>query len=436
MRLLVALIFFFTFFTLTPQIALGQDDDEYSFDISEIEKKPYSIGGYGEVRAVLFGLDKDASLYKLRFYNHHERDVLDEYNFTLQLDGSYERGITSLYLKSNTDIRRSYLGWSEKTTLFEGYISLKPSSSITFDIGKKTLKWGKGYAWNPAAFIDRPKNPDDTTLALEGFIVASIDYIKSFKGPLKTISFTPVLIPVYEDVNEEFGEIDELNFAGKLYLLYYDTDIDLTFLTGGSKTTRYGFDFSKNISSSFEMHGEAVFINNFNKKLIDSTGQISERKNDITSYLLGIRYLTRSDTTYIFEYYHNGTGFRDYEMRDYFSFIDSAYDTFITLSDDSLLQKASNVTEGIYGRTSPMRDYLYLRISHKEPFDILYFTPALTSVFNINDNSFTLSPELLYNAITNLELRFRSTFTSGESGSEFGEKQNKYRMELRARYYF
>jgi hypothetical protein len=29
------------------------------------------------------------------------------------------------------------------------------------DAGKKVVKWGKGYAWNPVAFVDRPKNPED-----------------------------------------------------------------------------------------------------------------------------------------------------------------------------------------------------------------------------------------------------------------------------------
>ena len=59
------------------------------------------------------------------------------------------------------------------------------------------MKWGKGYAWNPVAFLDRPKNPDDPELPLEGFVIASADTIKSFDGPLKTFAFTPVLVPVY-----------------------------------------------------------------------------------------------------------------------------------------------------------------------------------------------------------------------------------------------
>ena len=67
------------------------------------------------------------------------------------------------------------------------------------------MKWGKGYAWNPVAFVDRPKDPEDPELAREGYVVATADYIKSFQGPLKTVSLTPVLLPVYKDVNDDFG---------------------------------------------------------------------------------------------------------------------------------------------------------------------------------------------------------------------------------------
>ncbi len=54
--------------------------------------------------------------------------------------------------------------------IYEGYLSLKPSSSLSFNFGKQTLLWGKGYAWNPVAFVSRPKDPDDPELAREGYI--------------------------------------------------------------------------------------------------------------------------------------------------------------------------------------------------------------------------------------------------------------------------
>lgn len=410
--------------------------EEYTFDLSEIEKKPYHIGGYLELRPVLFGLDRDAALYKLKFYNRDEGRTIGEYNGRVQLDGSLEKGIARLFVKTNTDYRKSYLGEDQKTTVYDGFLSIKPSSSLTVEIGKKTLRWGKGYAWNPVAFVDRPKDPDDPELSLEGFIVASADYIKSFQGPLKTVSFTPVLVPVYEHVNDTFGDINKLNFAARLYLLLYDTDIDFIVLTGGSKTTRYGMDFSRNISTNFEIHGEFAFINNFKKRYIDSSGNLLDKEYDAKSYLVGLRYLTEKDATYILEYYYNGTGFTSGEMKDFFSFINTGYDFFLSTGSDALLEKASDLTQGNYGKPTPMREYIYLRVSQKEPFDILYFTPSVTWIFNMTDKSFSLSPEALYAGITNLELRLKAAFISGKRFSDYGEKQNNYRAELRVRYYF
>ena len=410
--------------------------EEYTFDISETEKKPYHIGGNLEFRPVFSGLDKDTSLYKLKFYNRDEGSAIEEYNAKLQLEGGIEKGILKLFVRTNTDYKKSYLGEDQKTIVHEGFLSIKPSSSLTIDIGKKTLRWGKGYAWNPVAFADRPKDPDDPEQSLEGFIVASADYIKTFQGPLKTFSFTPVLIPVYEHVNNTFGDISKLNFAGKLYFLFYDTDIDFIILTGGSKTMRYGTDFSRNLTTNFEIHGEFAFIDDYKKRFIDSNGNSFENDYDAKSYLMGIRYLTERETTYILEYYYNGTGFSSGEMRDYFGFINKGYDSYISTGSDALLQKALNNTEGNYGRMNPMRDYIYLRVSQKEPFDILYFTPSATVLLNVNDKSFSLSPELLYTGITNFELRLKASFLSGQRLSEYGEKQNDYRAELRARYYF
>jgi hypothetical protein len=411
-------------------------DEEYKFDISEIEKKPYHIGGYVEFRPVIFWLDNDAALYKLRFFNEDEGNTTEEYNGELQIEGSYEKGIARLFARVNGNLTYNYQGWSDSLDLYEGTLSLKPSNSLAIDLGKKVQKWGKGYAWNPVAFVDRPKDPEEPDLALEGFWMASADYIKSFDGPLKTLSVTPVFIPIYEHINDDFGEINELNFAGKLYLLLYDTDIDFTFLTGGSKTPRIGFDFSRNITTNFEVHGEFAYINNFKQKTIDEQGRVSESKFDAKSYLLGVRYLTKTDTTFIFEYYHNGTGYTQDEIKDFFSLVNRSYETYVSSGNPGLFTKAQSLAQGNYSRVNPMEDYLYLRVTQKDPFNILYFTPALTGIMSLDDGSFSISPELTYTGITNLELRLKATANVGQKESEYGEKPSDYRLELRVRYYF
>jgi hypothetical protein len=436
MKCVLAIVFFIV---LLPMSAFCEG--EYSLELKEleqeIEKKPYTIGGYLEYRPILFGLDKNAALYKLRYFDHDLGNTLFQNNGAVWLEGSYTKGIATLFAATKSTYTASSIESTGQTVVYTGYLSLKPSPSLALDFGKKTMKWGKGYAWNPAAFVDRPKDPDDPELALQGYVVAAADYIKSFSGNLKTFSFTPVILPEYGSVNDDFGEPDKLNFAAKAYFLFYDTDIDIMALAGGSKTPRYGFDFSRNIGTNLEVHGEFAYITHVKRMVIDSNGIGRQKTFDAVNYLAGLRYLSAKDTTYIFEYYHQGTGLTNQEMKDYFSFVDTGYEDYVVRHNLRKLSRAISLQTGGYAALTPGTDYLYLRISQKEPFDILYFTPAVTSIYNLHDRSLQVTPELLYAPITNLEFRLRTgLLVAGSKNSEFGEKPYDYRIELRLRYYF
>src|SRR4030042_7155994 len=140
----------FLFFLAWVIIFLGSfafAEEEYKFELSEIEKKPYHIGGYVELRPVLFVLDRDAALYKLKFFNRNEGKTIEEYNGKLQLEGSLEKGIAPLFVRTNFDLQYSYLGWEHNETkrmFYDGYLSFKPSDSLGFKFGKQPLLWGKG----------------------------------------------------------------------------------------------------------------------------------------------------------------------------------------------------------------------------------------------------------------------------------------------------
>ena len=410
--------------------------DEYSFDLSEIEKKPYAVGGYLELTPRVFFTDPDAAFYKLNFYDKADKDLLDEYFLKLSMDGRYTRGFSEIYARANINTTESDIDSDTRIVLDEGYLSLKPASGFNISIGKKALRWGKGYAWNTVGFVERLKNPDDPELALEGYVVATMDYIKSFSGPLKAMAFTPVILPVFNHINGDFGVENNINYAGKLYFLFYDTDIDFMFLKGNSRSSRFGMDFSRNITSNFEIHGELAHIDNSTHKVVRSDGTLAASTRDVESLLVGVRYLARTDTTFIFEYYRNGPGVTVDEMQGFFGLVDNGIDVYRLSGSDALLKKARTVTEESYGKNNPMRDYLYLKVSQKEPFDIPYLTPSVTCMYNVEDKSFSLSPELFYTGITNFELRLKAGVISGAGNTEFGEKQNDFRIELRMRYYF
>jgi len=410
--------------------------EEYSFNLEEIDKKPYHLGGYAEIHPILLWPDDDAAFYRLKYYDIDAGSPIKRYDLTLQLEGSYEKDASRIFARVNSSLQHDDDGWSDETVLYEGYFSHKPSAFLILEAGKKNLKWGKGYAWNPVAFVDRPKDPDDPDLNLEGFFMGSADYTRSFQGSLKTVSLTLALVPVYGDLNDDFGEQDHLNAAVKLYLLWRDTDIDFMALAGESKPQRYGMDFSRNLFSNLEIHGELAWIRDFEKSVMNASGTLIQEDEDVWSALLGLRYLSAIETTYFLEYYHNGTGFTEQEMNDFFAFVEKGYERFISSGDAAPLRKAGNLAEGRYGRPNPMKNYLYARISQKEPLDILYFTPAITGILNLEDRSYSISPELLYTGVTNFEMRLKGTVLAGDRFSEYGEKQNDYRLEFRIRYFF
>lgn len=416
--------------------AAAQAQEEYTFELSEIEKKAFEFGGYVEVRPVLLMLDRNSALYRLRLYGLEASETLTEQHLKALLNASYEKSIVRAVVQTNTDVVKSLAGWSHRTSLFQALVSVQPSLSFNLNVGKMRLRWGKGYAWNPVAFMDRPKNPNDPELALEGFVMASMDYVKSFPGKLKTIAITPAVLPVYENVNSTFGEPGRWNLGGKVYLLLYDTDIDLMFSAGGSRPNRYGFDVSRNIASNFELHGEFAYIPDFNKVIVDRDGELGQFTSPVTNYLVGMRYLTSFNTTSIVEFFHNGGGYRSSEMGEFYGHIDHVYESYLATGDDSPLKRLARAASPTYNTFAPMRDYLYIRISQKEPWNILYFIPAFTSIVNLNDKSYTLNPEALYRPTTNLELRGKVSVLLGGRGSEFGEKQNDVRLEFRGRYYF
>ena len=405
-------------------LATSAQAEEFSFDASAFEKKPFEFGGYLELKADRAWLKPSGSFYKL---NEIDRGTLDRNTATLKLNAKFTQGIASLNLRAAAEVRRDDLT-SENTERFdEAYVSFKPDPGFTLDVGKIALKWGKGYAWNPVGFVERPKDPNDVELAREGFTMVTADFIRNFEGDLKTVAFTPVLIPVGSGHNSDFGQPNHINAAAKLYLLYKDTDIDFTWLGSGSRTARFGVDFSRNLTSNFEIHGEWARIRDFEQRSIDAAGNVSATTRNVSSALLGLRYLTENDTTWIAEFFRNGTGYTESQLADFLSLADS--------TNPALFSKARQISPS-YARANAGRDYLYLRASQKEPFDIVYFTPSLTLIANLADRSWSLTPELLYTGITNLDLRLRASFLHGSDYSEFGEKQNKRRLELLARFYF
>jgi len=380
-------------------------EEDFQFDVEAFEKKPFEWGGFLGLRGTQLVADPDAGAPGSDGLDGSGR-LVHQVSGEVDLEARLRKGPVVAHGQVRGTAETGEQGFGSRLSVFQLRLAAQPTPLLNLEVGKTVVRWGKGYAFSPIAFIDRPKDPGDPEEALEGFVLARAELTRGFDGPLETVSLTAAVVPVHEGVNEDFGLPGHENLAAKLYLLLLDTDLDLAALAGGSRGERFGMAVARNITSNVEVHAEAAWIPEVPAPPAATGEPTGTGRRDAVQALVGARYLSSLDTTFIAEYYHNGAG----------------------IAAGAPLEERSV--------PFPMRHYLYLRISQKEPFGVLDLFPSIIAVVNPRDGSFAATPEVLCKGITNLELRLRGTVLLGAAGTDFGERPSDGRFELRARYSF
>ncbi len=323
--------------------------DEYDFDMSAIEQKPYEYSGYIRLDNKTQQLQDDTKAHQ----NYLHVEALLNFSYNVDIFNFYASDIVSYdYIKSRTS--------ENDSTVNDLYLQAQLNTNHSLLVGKESLGWGKGYFFNPVAFFDRVKDPTQPTQAREGFVIAKYNYNKSFSSELKNLSFDFVYLPSTDEIK------DDTNIASRLYLLLYDTDIDIIYNYASESSNKIGIDFSKNIQTNFELHGEYANI-------LDAG----------YSYLLGIRYLTDFELTIISEYIYHSMGLTKEETT---------------------------------------KDYAITLFTQKEPFSFLYSTLYYKNMLNLQDNSMQNKVGATYAFKNNLHVDISYNINSGSSSSEFGKK--------------
>ncbi len=419
-----------------PSLAWSQaaSAPEFSFDAAEFEKKTFEFSGYLEQKEEFLQLREDSSGFKLAYPGAQPRSDLLRSTSTLELAGKLNLGDFVLDARTQGSWAGDALVSTTKDlAVLEGGLRWSASPGLSFDSGKRVQRWGKGYAWSPVAMVERPKDASDPTASREGFVMTSGEWTKTLSGPISAISASGLLVPTDGNMNVDFGQTQDLNPAAKLYLLAWDTDIDLMWRAKGARPESFGMDFSRNLNTALEIHGEWARTLDAPRNTVSATGITSSTRADFDSYLLGLRYLTAGEVTWIAEYYRNGAGYSRQEMQAYHQFLDAA---LAPGTPTALANKARSVAQSGYGRPNPARDYLYVKASVSEPFNWVYGAASVTGMVNLNDRSYQITPELSYTGFANWDLRGRLILLGGQSHTEFGEKASGARLEGTARYYF
>ncbi len=327
---------------------------EYGFDMDDIETKTYEYSGY------LKASHKHQNTKQNKTTNSYLGEALVGFDY-FAADWTLKSQFQAKYYGTDD-------GEKDIWTTNQLYIDYKLSSNSRFDIGKQSLMWGKAYFFNPVAFVDRKKDPNNPEVSKEGYVIAHYKYNKSYEKTLQNFSLDIVYMPTSKDTNDDFLNDNSNTVALKAYFLYFDTDIDIIYFHNDKLEDKFGFDFSKNLLTNFEIHGE-----------------YAKHDDENSSFVVGIKYLTSFDLTITSEYFY-----RSYRLQKPEPFYDKRY--FIN------------------------------KLSLKEPFGIVYSSIYYKNTLNTIDNSSQNSLGMIYNFKNDIQLDMSYIKNIGDEKSEFGSK--------------
>ena len=406
---------------------------DYSFDTTLLAVRPLDASASMEFYPYLLFYNKESPLYSLKS-GAENRTYADIYNLKAEGYVQYQRkpflafasgGVYGAYPRQDDSLSRN-------AKLFEGYLKYMPSPSLSLLLGKRLFQWGKGYSFNPVAFAGRAKDLNNMDAALEGYWNVSFDYVKSFDSPVSSVAFTAVFLPVYGIINNNYPPDKTPAWLAQLYMLLADTDIDICLFGDSGRNLKTGLDFSRNIIPDLEVHGEWAYLKSSNSTVFSNDSIMAARSRPANNIVSGARYLAPFNTTFILEYLHIGGGYSKDEMAGYWKAVDYA----TASSEPRIIQSVLQADSKYFSSQFIMTDYVFVKATHPDPFNFVYFTPSIYAMANILDRSMMAGIEMVYSRSRNLLLTGRYIAFLGNDESEYGSKPAQHRIELRAKWSF
>jgi hypothetical protein len=413
--------------------SFASDSIDYSFDTTALTAKPIDLSASIECYPSLLFYNRNIPFYSLKF-KKGKLLFADNYNVKTEAYIQYQRKPLLAFVSGS--LNGSYIHQDDSlygnAKLYETYLKCTPDATFSFLLGKRLLQWGKGYSYNPVSFAGRIKDINNIDAALEGYWNVSFEYVKSFDLPLSSIAVNAVFLPVYHLLNEDYLPDKSAAMLMQLYMLLLNTDFDLYFLVDNKSNIKTGLDFSRNLRSNWEIHGEWAFIKNSNSSVFSDESTLVIQTHPASNLVIGTRYLAPSNTTFILEYLHIGSGYTMDEMEGYWN----AFEYASTTADPKYIKAALKANSQFFSSQFVATDYVYFKASHPDPFNFVYFTPSIYAIVNIIDKSTMMGIEMNYSRLAHFLFTGRYIESIGSRNSEYGSKLVHNRFELRVKWSF
>lgn len=319
---------------------------------------------------------------------------------------------------------------------------LSVTENFDITVGKKILKWGTGYAFNPTGVVEPQRSPSDPSDRLnqnEGRKLIAVN-VFSGKSSLTLVYVNDVQL---ESWKFRWGEED---FALRAYTFLNGLDLSgVLHYTKGDRLEA-GTNWSYVLGDNLELHGELLAKRGSSSLyhkiiMLDNSEQIFtsdpyvpffEHSGQIFYKLVvGGQYTFENGVNVAVEYYRNTEGLSKSEWIQWMKFVkfqNGIQQGTIAVPPELIEPSRYNLLWAL--RTlSPrgtMRDYLFGR----EYYSIDGWSFEFLQLMNAGDASVVLVPTVTYRISKFFSLYGRFTSFLGENESEYGALFTKYSTNL------
>lgn len=309
--------------------------------------------------------------------------------------------------------------------------------SITDDLnllaGKKILKWGTGYAFNPTGVVEPQRNPSDPADRLNQNDGRTLVSLTAFLGK-SSLTFVYLNDAQFRDRSFAWGTGE---YAFRAYAFLGGLDLSLIGHYRDGDRLEAGANGSYVIGENLELHGEILAHRGssvlYHPSILTDTPQQSymsypcvplyDRSRRIFARILvGGQYTFENGVNIVLEVYHNGEGLSRKEWKRWMNFVTFHNDVqqgrvqapaeLAALSRANLLWSLTTLSP-----RGTMQDYLFARgfwSGEQWSAEAIVF-------MNMDDGgSLVLIPTAARKVSKTLSLYARITSYLGGSGTEFG----------------
>ena len=309
-------------------------------------------------------------------------------------------------------------------------LSLTDNLDIT--VGRKILKWGPGYAFNPTGVVEPQRSPSDPSDRLGQNVGRTLISVNAFLGK-SSLTFVYLNDAQFESRIFHWGEHD---YALRAYTFLNGLDLSGILHYRQGDRLEAGTNWSYVVGENLELHGE--FLAKEGSSTLyheilwsDNPDQIFTSDPYSTPYnhsseifyklLLGGQYTFENGLNIALEYYRNMEGLSSSEWNQWMKFVkfqNGIQQGSILVPPEMIGPSRDNLLWALQtlSANGTMRDYLFGR----EYYSVSSWSIEFIQLMNADDASIVLVPTVSYRISQFFSLYVRFTAFLGKNDSEYG----------------